>query len=130
VPGLHTEFACLLYGMLQNKLPEDVVHGIVRGAVDAERKFICEALPCDLIGMNSELMTKCHPRALYVVVSVLQTARAWSGKCKIRKQYAQPFCQSFQISKHTTHAEVIAPAAPVLLFLCLGNVLFFVFGEI
>merc|ERR1712137_131596 len=55
--GLHAEFACMLYGMLQNQLPEDVVHGIVRGAVDAERRFICEALPCDPIGMNSELMT-------------------------------------------------------------------------
>merc|ERR1719298_85263 len=56
--GLHAEFACLLYGMLQNKLPEDVVHGIVRGAVEVERKFICDALSCDLIGMNSELMTR------------------------------------------------------------------------
>jgi len=56
--GLHAEFACMLYGMLQNRLPEDVVHGIVRGAVDSERRFICEALPCDLIGMNSELMTR------------------------------------------------------------------------
>merc|ERR1712151_674013 len=56
--GLHTEFACLIYSMLQNRLPEDVVHGIARGAVDAERRFICEALPCDLIGMNSELMTR------------------------------------------------------------------------
>merc|ERR1711862_1003742 len=56
--GLHTEFACLLYGMLQNKLPDDVVHGIVKGAVAAERRFICDALSCDLIGMNNELMTK------------------------------------------------------------------------
>jgi ribonucleoside-diphosphate reductase subunit M2 len=56
--GLHTEFACLIYGMLQNKLPEDVVHDIIRGAVDVERRFICEALSCDLIGMNSDLMTK------------------------------------------------------------------------
>jgi len=56
--GLHTEFACLIYGLLQNQLPEEVVHGIVRGAVDAERRFICEALPCDLIGMNSELMMR------------------------------------------------------------------------
>jgi len=56
--GLHAEFACMLYGMLQNRLPEDVVHDMVRGAVVAERRFICEALPCDLIGMNSELMTK------------------------------------------------------------------------
>merc|ERR1719506_3278116 len=56
--GLHAEFACLLYGMLQHKLPEDVVHEIIRGAVRVEREFICEALPCDLIGMNSELMTR------------------------------------------------------------------------
>merc|ERR1712113_1017981 len=56
--GLHAEFACLVYGMLQNKLPDEVVHNLVRGAVATERKFICEALPCDLIGMNSELMTR------------------------------------------------------------------------
>jgi len=56
--GLHTEFACMLYRMLQNPLPDDVIHGLVRGAVNAERQFICEALSCDLIGMNSELMVK------------------------------------------------------------------------
>merc|ERR1719409_2618021 len=56
--GLHTEFACLLYTMLQQQLPDEVVHNIIKGAVDAERKFICDALSCDLIGMNNELMTK------------------------------------------------------------------------
>merc|ERR1712178_136105 len=56
--GLHAEFACLIYGMLQRKLPDDVVHDIIRSAVECERRFICEALSCDLIGMNSELMTK------------------------------------------------------------------------
>jgi len=56
--GLHAEFACLVYSMLQHKLPDEVVHGIIRGAVNVERKFICESLPCDLIGMNSELMTR------------------------------------------------------------------------
>merc|ERR1711918_284096 len=56
--GLHAEFACLLYNMLDNRLPEDVVHDIIRGAVAVERKFICEALSCDLIGMNNELMTR------------------------------------------------------------------------
>jgi ribonucleoside-diphosphate reductase subunit M2 len=55
--GLHAEFACLLYSMLQNRLPDDVVHDIILGAVEAEKAFICEALSCDLIGMNSELMT-------------------------------------------------------------------------
>jgi len=56
--GLHAEFACLLYGMLQNPLPDDVIHHMIRGAVAVERKFICEALSCDLIGMNSELMNR------------------------------------------------------------------------
>jgi ribonucleoside-diphosphate reductase subunit M2 len=56
--GLHADFACLLYSLLDRKLPEDVAHGIIREAVDVERQFICEALSCDLIGMNNELMTK------------------------------------------------------------------------
>ena len=56
--GLHADFACLLYGMLQNRLPEPVVQDIVRGAVEVERRFICEALSCDLIGMNNGLMTQ------------------------------------------------------------------------
>merc|ERR1712224_959626 len=30
----------------------------IREAVEVERHFICEALSCDLIGMNSELMTR------------------------------------------------------------------------
>ena len=54
--GLHTEFACLLYRTLKNPLPEDVLHEIIRGAVDVERNFICEALSCDLIGMNSKML--------------------------------------------------------------------------
>merc|ERR1711988_733861 len=40
------------------KLPDTVVHDIIRGAVAVERQFICEALSCDLIGMNNELMTR------------------------------------------------------------------------
>merc|ERR1711881_378838 len=31
--GLHAEFATVLYGMLDRKLPDDVVHDIIRGAV-------------------------------------------------------------------------------------------------
>ena len=56
--GLHADFACLLYGKLEHKLPEDVVHEMIRGAVEVEREFICGALSCDLIGMNKDLMTQ------------------------------------------------------------------------
>lgn len=54
--GMHCEFACLLYGMLQNKLPEQDVIDIITQAVTIEKEFISEALPVDLIGMNATLM--------------------------------------------------------------------------
>ena len=54
--GLHCEFACLLYGMLNNKLPEEQVTAIITDAVAIEKEFITEALPVDLIGMNARLM--------------------------------------------------------------------------
>jgi ribonucleoside-diphosphate reductase beta chain len=56
--GLHCEFACLLYSMLENKLPEEQVHTIIRDAVSIEKEFITEALPVALIGMNSTLMSE------------------------------------------------------------------------
>ncbi|VWU48222.1 ribonucleotide reductase small subunit [Hepatocystis sp. ex Piliocolobus tephrosceles] len=56
--GLHTDFNCLIYSLLENKLPESVVHSIVKEAVEVERSFICDSLPCDLIGMNSRLMSQ------------------------------------------------------------------------
>jgi ribonucleoside-diphosphate reductase beta chain len=54
--GLHCEFACLLYGMLQNKLSEEQVHAIILDAVKIEKEFITDALPVKLIGMNADLM--------------------------------------------------------------------------
>lgn len=56
--GLHCDFACLLYGKLVNKLPQAHVFKIIRDAVAIECEFISEALPVELIGMNSGLMTK------------------------------------------------------------------------
>lgn len=55
--ALHTEFAVLLYSKLQNKLDKNQVHTIIKDAVSIEKEFICEALPCKLISMNSTLMS-------------------------------------------------------------------------
>lgn len=54
--GLHTEFAVTLYHKLVNKLSKERVHEIIREAVEIESEFICSALPCSLIGMNSRDM--------------------------------------------------------------------------
>src|SRR5690349_4326476 len=56
--GSHCEFACLLYGMLKNKLTEKQVHGIIKDAVEIEKEFITDALPVALIGMNAKLMSQ------------------------------------------------------------------------
>ena len=56
--ALHTEFAVLLYSKLQNKLKKSKIHEIIQTAVEIETEFICDALPCRLIGMNSVLMTQ------------------------------------------------------------------------
>lgn len=56
--ALHCEFAVLLYSKLVNKLSQEVIHEIIRESVEVETNFICEALPCRLIGMNSELMSQ------------------------------------------------------------------------
>jgi len=54
--GLHCDFACLLYGMLQEKLTVDRIHEIIGNAVEIEKQFVADALPVGLIGMNSGLM--------------------------------------------------------------------------
>jgi len=56
--GLHTDFACLLYKQCLNKLNEKMVHDVIRNAVECEKCFVCESLPCDLIGMNKALMSQ------------------------------------------------------------------------
>lgn len=54
--ALHTEFAVLLYSKLRKKVEADVVVEIFKEAVEIEKEFICEALPCRLLGMNSKMM--------------------------------------------------------------------------
>lgn len=54
--GLHTDFACLLYSMLENKLSETEIFNIICDAVACEKEFVTDAIPVSLIGMNADLM--------------------------------------------------------------------------
>ena len=56
--GLHCDFACLLYSLLDRKLDRDAVLEIVEEAVSIEKEFVCDSLPCGLIGMNSNMMSE------------------------------------------------------------------------
>lgn len=57
--GLHCDFACLLYTQhIVDKLPESRVQEIITDAVAIEKEFVTDALPVNLIGMNSDLMSQ------------------------------------------------------------------------
>ena len=56
--ALHCEFAVLLYSKLVKKVDKARINEIIKEAVEIETEFICNALPCKLIGMNSELMSQ------------------------------------------------------------------------
>jgi ribonucleoside-diphosphate reductase beta chain len=57
--GMHCDFACLLYNShITNKLPKETVNSIITDAVEIEKKFVSDALPVSLIGMNAELMCR------------------------------------------------------------------------
>ena len=56
--GLHTEFACLLYSKIVNRLDKKKASKIIRDAVKIEKQFITKSLPCELIGMNADLMSQ------------------------------------------------------------------------
>jgi ribonucleotide reductase beta subunit family protein with ferritin-like domain len=56
--ALHCEFAILLYSKLVKKMSKTKFNDLIKEAVGIETEFICDALPCRLIGMNSLLMTE------------------------------------------------------------------------
>jgi ribonucleoside-diphosphate reductase beta chain len=56
--GMHCDFACLLYSMLENPLDPQELEDIITEAVSFEKEFVTDALPVSLIGMNSGLMNE------------------------------------------------------------------------
>lgn len=54
--GLHCQFACLLYSMLENKLSQEDIYAIICDAVECEKDFVRDSIPVALIGMNADLM--------------------------------------------------------------------------
>ena len=54
--AMHVEFAVLLYSKIENKLPQSTVHQIVKEAVEVEKTFINDSIPCSMLGMNADLM--------------------------------------------------------------------------
>ena len=54
--GMHTDFACLLISHLKHRPSKEAILNIITEAVLIEQEFLIDALPCALLGMNSNLM--------------------------------------------------------------------------
>ncbi len=79
--GLHTDFACALFRELVHKPDVEKVHQIVREAVEIEKFFITEALPCAMIGMNSKLMSEYIEFVADRLLVQMGYPKIWSTGC-------------------------------------------------
>ncbi|KAA3485474.1 ribonucleoside-diphosphate reductase small chain A [Gossypium australe] len=98
--GLHCDFACLLYGLLQKQLKWQKVHHIVHEAVEIETEFVCEALPCALIGMNSTLMSQ---YIKFIADRLLEKLTSLRGGLVIIRKHL--LCQAFKTEVKTTFSN-------------------------
>jgi ribonucleoside-diphosphate reductase beta chain len=76
--GMHVEFAVLLYSMIENRLAEENVHQIMKEAVEVEKNFIIESIPCSLLGMNAELMSQYIEFVADRLLSQLNYNKIWN----------------------------------------------------
>jgi len=79
--GLHTDFACLLYSKIANRLPKEKVHKLIREAVKIEKQFITKSLPCELIGMNAKLMAQYIEFVADRLLLQLGYPKIWKATC-------------------------------------------------
>jgi ribonucleoside-diphosphate reductase subunit M2 len=56
--GMHTDFAVLIYSMLKHRLDTEHIYEIIKEAVEIEKEFITQSIPCAMIGMNATLMSQ------------------------------------------------------------------------
>lgn len=79
--GMHTDYAILLYSMIINKIDETIIHDMFKEAVTIEQEFICESLPCSLLGMNSNLMSNYIKFVADRLLLQLNYTKIWNIEC-------------------------------------------------
>jgi len=82
--SLHTEFAILMFSYINNKPTEKVVHDIFKEAVEIEIEFITQSIPCNLLGLNSDLMSDYIKFTADRLLTQLGYSRIWNiDKCPL-----------------------------------------------
>jgi len=100
--GLHTDFAVLLYTKyIKHKLYYTLIQEIVKEAVEIETEFITESLPCNLIGMNSELMKEYIRFVSDRLLTQLKVPKIFNATCPF------PFMEGQSLGRQTNFFESI-----------------------
>ena len=97
---LHTDTAILLYNnYIKNKLPQKIIHEMFKEAVEYEIEFITKSIPCNLIGMNANMMTQyIHYVADFLLVQ-LKCDKIW----KVQNPF--PFMESISLDSKANFFE-------------------------
>jgi ribonucleotide reductase beta subunit family protein with ferritin-like domain len=107
--SMHTDFACLLYSKIVNRVDPKVVREMIAEAVDIEKRFITESIPCSMIGMNSILMTD------YIMFIADRLLTALGYEKMYNKKNPFPFMEMSATDTKTSffEAKVASYAKPV-----------------
>lgn len=82
--SLHTEFAVLIFSYIENKPKKSEVHEMFKDAVDIEIEFITQAIPCNLLGLNSDLMAQYIQFVADRLLTQLGYSKIWNiNKCPL-----------------------------------------------
>jgi ribonucleoside-diphosphate reductase subunit M2 len=103
--GMHCDFACLLYSKMVNRLPEERIVEIITNAVEIEKEFVSDALPVELIGMNSSIMCEyiefCADRLLRSLDADATTKLGTHSNGWKRSAYRKKQTSSKNVSENT-----------------------------
>ena len=79
--GLHQDFAIALMKHLNSPVTEETAREIIQSAVEIEKRFVCEALPVKLIGMDSEKMTQYIEYVADRLMKQIGYKPVWGSSC-------------------------------------------------
>ena len=79
--GLHQDFAIALMKHLNTPVSSEIAGEIIQSAVEIEKRFICEALPVKLIGMDSKKMSQYIEYVADRIMKQLGFNPIWGAVC-------------------------------------------------
>lgn len=97
--GLHTDFGCEIYSLLNNKLSYEEVLEIVEEGVNIAYSFVNDSIPVKLLGMNNDTMNQYIEYVADRLLVALGYSKRWN------KENPFPFMESIGMVQKTNFFE-------------------------